>query len=213
MTAALFVLNGLERSGTIWTTRLLADSLGIAAHSRQNDPPFTTEDDPAVWHLERSGKYMRRLHCFVQAYPYDNVPCVIIQRDPRDVAVSQVEATRIEEPYDVYAERLLPNWCHFHEEWWTDPRRVGHVRYEDLLTNPHKEISRVIGLLGLPINLEAIDRAVQEHKFSAMNNKHKGRHGKAGTWREALSPGGAARLWELYGHVLLRFGYGSKGVL
>jgi len=210
----LFVLNGIERSGTIWTTRLLAETLEVGARSRfrDKDAPFLHNDDPAVWVIDRPGKFIRRLHFHVRAYPYDYVPCVILTRDPRDVAVSQYEAAKLETGYDDYAERLLPLWQEFHLGWLADERAAAWLRYEDLLDATEAVIDITLTRLGLSFDMARLVRAVDENSFGAMQNRHKGRYGKAGNWQDHLSPGCADRLWAKYRKVMTVFGYTKEGV-
>lgn len=212
----LFVLTGMERSGTIWATRLLADALQVASHTLYRDPPYTFEDDPAVWHPERPGRFIRRLHYAVHDYPYESVPCVLLVRDPRDVAVSRVETSGFDEPqatYDAEALRFVPVWVSFYTAWEEDHRCIDLLRYEDLLSNPQKIISDTLSVLGLPFEVDDLEAALREHSFPVMVNRLKGRNGRAGVWRERLSQGVADYVWAEYKDALRLFGYGEAGVL
>lgn len=208
-----FVVTGIERSGTVWITRLLADALNVPAQTAYRDPPCTYEDDPAVWGSDRQGKCIRRLHAYVDRYPqypYADVPCVVVMRDPRDLAVSRVDASkyaRVTESYDQMAIQLLPIWCDFHQKWDADKRRQRTVCYENMLDWPEQELLLTIVALGETVTRDTLLAAIQTNAFPVMENWIKGEHGCYGTWHEKLSPSVAKWVWDKFGETMARYGY------
>lgn len=220
----LCVVNGLERSGTIWATRLLGDALNLPTQTRYHgDEPFDYDADPAVWGEWREGKLIRRLHHYPAApnapvlnYPYPNIPAIVVVRDPRDIGVSQYYFhTQFKSP-DLRTAKIAsgrsPLWARFYFGWLEDERMLTTVRYEDLRLSPAPELRRIILTLGLEPDLDAIDDAIYNNEFSHMRNWAK-RKGIVGGWREELSSAVADRVWERCKDAMRLFGYTRTGVL
>jgi len=208
----LLVINGMMRSGTIWFTRLLADSLNVASRTLYHDPPHTdTKLDSAIWHTERPGKFIRRLHYFTWEYPYTNaVPQVIICRDPRDTLVSQADYYT---KGDV-ASRLpwfLHHWPAFYKGWSQDERAKSLVRYEDLLNDSISEIVRTLTELNIPVSEPRVMQATIDHAFSLpatqTSNFQKGNYGKSGSWQHRLTAEIEENVWSKCGEVAEMLGY------
>lgn len=117
----------------------------------------------------------------------------------------------------------LGSWTS-HTQSWLDESGLPCclVRYEDLLNNPEKVFGDVIKFCGLPFNKERVRKAVAFSSFSELQRQerekgfkersmkaedHFFRRGKAGSWREELSPDLAMRLIESQGKTMRRFGY------
>lgn len=94
------------------------------------------------------------------------------------------------------------------------------VRYEDLLVDPIGEFTRLASFAGLPSAPEPIAAAVAETRFERLKarDQREGfalrgdgrshfRVGRAGGWREALTPAQARRIEQDHGEVMARLGY------
>jgi hypothetical protein len=208
----LLVVNGMMRSGTIWLTRMLADSLNVAARTLYHDPPHTdTKEDSAIWHMERPGKFIRRLHYLTGEYPYSAaVPQVVIARDPRDTLVSQADFY-CDGDVEKRIDWLCRYWPIFYGNWMKDERCRTIVRYKDLLAEPEMEMERVIGELGFSASHHTIWAAIHEHSYysqaTQVQNYQIGRYGKSGAWKERLTREEAVAVWERCGTVAIEMGY------
>lgn len=118
---------------------------------------------------------------------------------------------------------LLSSWSGHALSWVAAPRRLL-VRYEDLLSEPERYFGRIIrflGTAGVAPEPERLRRAIEFSSFSTLSSQEakegyragsaKGgtffRAGKAGGWREALTPGQASEIWAAHGPVMEKFGY------
>lgn len=147
-----------------------------------------------------------------------------ILRDPRDVALSLYDhgewirrekipsstgfgaLTTIEKAMDValYYAQL---W-----EMWKESRRASLVRYEDLLRNPYEEMERVSLHIGISLPEERLRVIIERYQISNRANWQQDLHfnvGRAGRWKERLSPGQQQKAMELFGDYLARMGYES----
>jgi aryl sulfotransferase len=95
------------------------------------------------------------------------------------------------------------------------------VRYEDMLAEPGESLRRMAGAMGWQAQDDAIAGAVAATRFERLADLERRhgfperadstdrffRSGKAGGWREVLTPGQAARIERDHGAVMARFGY------
>lgn len=121
----------------------------------------------------------------------------------------------------------LGTWSE-HVVSWVDQDRVPSlmIRYEDLSTRPVETLACVADRLGLPTETEALEEAVAAMQFDRLARAEaeagfhgrRGsaapffRQGRAGSWREALSPTQAARIEAAHSEVMRRFDYESQFV-
>ena len=114
------------------------------------------------------------------------------------------------------------NWCAVS---WSEHRRpyeragVPIVRYEDLLTRPEEQSTRILRHLGIERAAKAIATAVQNQSFerkkaALLRSGETGRAkfmraGKSGQWREKLPPRLQAKFAEELGSELARWGYSA----
>lgn len=118
---------------------------------------------------------------------------------------------------------LLSSWSAHALSWVASPRRLL-VRYEDLLAEPERGFARIIRFLGAQnaeVETERLRRAIAFSSFSTLSSQEKQhgyragspiggkffRSGKAGGWREKMTPGQASKIWDAHGHVMEKFGY------
>lgn len=120
--------------------------------------------------------------------------------------------------------QILGDWSH-HVKSWVDQDVIPVlvVRYEDMLEDAASELSRVISFVfpDQPIDHARIENAVAQTAFGRLQEleAQKGfrektprqksffRQGRAGGWRDHLSPEHSARLIDCHGSMMRRWGY------
>jgi hypothetical protein len=160
---------------------------------------------------------------------------VYIVRDPRDVALSYAAFARkdVDEIIGFMADagaanagdanqvfEFLSSWSAHAVSWAAAPKRLL-VRYEDLLAEPERYFARIIRFLGTgEVDAARLQRAIGFSSFGELAGQEAAqgyraagsaekffRAGKAGQWRERLSPVQAARIEAVHGEVMQKFGY------
>ncbi len=162
---------------------------------------------------------------------------IYIVRDPRDVAISAAAhfgtdidgvIALMENPVagtpedDVNAPQYYGTWS-AHVESWTmhKHRALIAVRYEDMLEKPLPTFTKVTRFLGLPAGRARIEKAIrfssfdvlkaQEQKTGFVERSRRAdaffRTGRAGQWREQLTPEQITRIETAQATVMRRFGY------
>lgn len=127
------------------------------------------------------------------------------------------------------AIRFTPNtrqplltWSQHVESWLdqADPTPLL-VRYEDLLTDPAQQGARIARHAGLNRTMDVYEQAAQNTRFSELSKQEAQngfkekmapdrrffRSGKAGGWKETLTPDQAAQIEQEHGQVMRRLGY------
>ncbi len=168
--------------------------------------------------------------------PEHSAGAVYIVRDPRDVALSYAAYTGrgVDEIIELMANpraanasdsaqvfELLSSWSQHAISWVAAPKRLL-VRYEDLVAAPERGFARIIRFLGTgEVEAARLQRAIEFSSFKTLaaqeaesgynagsKNEKFFRAGKAGQWREQLTPAQARRIEEAHGEVMGKFGYG-----
>jgi hypothetical protein len=167
---------------------------------------------------------------------------IYIVRDPRDVAVSYyfhlLKANKLAPGLDVnsfvpyfIAEQLYLNfapWADHVTSWLAigpTRRKFLFLRYEDLLENTLREVSKVASFLNIDAEKESLERAVELSNADRMRKLEKEqwkqwgvtkrgrtdipfiRAAKTGQWREALSPASVAAIEGAWGPIMRLLGY------
>src|SRR5258707_2002719 len=166
---------------------------------------------------------------------------IYIVRDPRDVVVSQYHFQRKRNvvadqyPLSDYVGRFVAGQTSFYGSWgehvasWLAARhgRPGFLllRYEDMVEDTARELSKVSSFLGLSSTPEMILQSVerssadrmraleqsQAQLFTSTKNTRQDipfvRAAKAGGWRSALPEECALKLDEAWGHLIQWLGY------
>jgi hypothetical protein len=170
--------------------------------------------------------------------PAHTAGAVYIVRDPRDVALSYA-AFAGREVDDIIAFmgargtvsagdsqqvfELLSSWSEHVLSWVAAPRRLL-VRYEDLLAEPERYFARIIRFLGTgEVDAARLKRAIGFSGFDVLAGQEAAegyraagqggkffRTGKAGQWRERLSPEQIRRIENVHGEVMRKLGYGPE---
>ena len=162
---------------------------------------------------------------------------VYILRDPHDVVLSyarhyggtpeQAVAAMAREDHIVLGEagsaaQFVGTWS-AHVTSWTRTRRfpVVVLRYEDLKADPAAGFSRILELIGVPVEAERLERAIRFSSFEEMQRQEAAHgfierspraerffaRGESGRGREELAPALAERLAADHGPVMQEFGY------
>lgn len=166
---------------------------------------------------------------------------IYIVRDPRDVVVSQYHFQRKRNvvadqfPLAEYVTRFVAGQASFYGSWgehvasWLATRhgRPGFLllRYEDMVEDTPRELTKIASFLGLSASPEAIAQAVERSSADRMRSLEKSqaqlftstkntrqdipfvRAAKAGGWRSALPEECALQIDEAWGHLIQWLGY------
>ena len=236
------LLASYPKSGNTWTRFLLANlvfpdrEVGFGnVHELILDPTVTVQRDfrraPQPRIIKTHGAFDPR---------YRRVICVV--RDPRDVALSQYHYLRKlrkiddEFPLDSFIDRFLAgelkrdlgSWGENVGSWLA--ARHHHpgfllLRYEDLLANTARELTRVANFGGFPADPERIAQAVERSSADKMRESEKKqgersmlikgsrqdipfiRSAKSGGWRSDLPESQVARIESAWGDIMACLGY------
>jgi len=166
---------------------------------------------------------------------------IYIVRDPRDVVVSQYHFQRKRKlladqyPLSEYVGRFVAGQTSFYGSWgehvasWLATRhgRPGFLllRYEDMVEDTARELSKVASFLGLSSTPEMVLQAVERSSADRMRALEKSqaqlftstkntrqdipfvRKAEAGGWRSALPEACALQLDEAWGNLMQWLGY------
>jgi len=177
-------LVSFPKSGNTWTRFLLANLIHpeepatfANIHRLIPDPSGTTKKD-----LDRmaSPRIIKSHECFDPRYPR----VIYIVRDPRDVAVSQYHYHRKlkkisdDSPIENFIARFLAGETCPHGSWgqnvvtWLATREGDPnfllLRYEDMVVDTARELTRIAAFLGRSATPEQIERAVEQSSVGRM---------------------------------------------
>lgn len=159
---------------------------------------------------------------------------IYIVRDPRDVAVSYASylGQEVEEVItfmgnaraalagsEAQVFEFLGSWSDHAKSWVAAPNRVL-VRYEDLLANPAKTFARVLRFLRATPDARHLKQAITFSSFEELAGQERKagyraagtaqkffRSGRAGAWRDVLTPAQAERIAQDHAEIMRSFGY------
>lgn len=231
------------RSGSTWARFLLGN------FSHQNEPVTFANVDRLVpsiyvWPdrvLRTLPRVMKSHECFDPRYP----KVIYIVRDARDVAVSfyyyNLKVRELPEGYPMedfitrfiaaktvgYADRV-GSW-EDHVMSWLRMRGTRSnfllIRYEDLLSDPARELERIAPILGVDATSSRVERAIslssaeqmrslekkQSHQWEATKDSRKDipfvRDAKSGGWRNKLSETSVQQIERAWGASMQQLGY------
>jgi len=229
-------LVSFPKSGNTWTRFLIANlvyperSANFAnIHQLVPDPEGTPKR-----HFDRMPRprIIKSHECFDPRYPR----VIYIVRDPRDVALSQYhyhrKCRKIEDDYsiDKFIVRFLAGETCPHGSWaenvstWFITRRNDTrfllLRYEDLVEDTPRELSKIAAFLGLAATPEHLGQAVQRSSADNMRKLEKMqsedcsvtrtsrqdlpfvRSANSGGWRSALPKPVVAKIEAAWGPLM-----------
>lgn len=142
---------------------------------------------------------------------------IAIYRDGRDVAVSEKYYRGMMGERPVALRESIDRWLRA-----MDAQRAASehyslftLRYEDLLSQPHEQINRLLDYLDLDRNPAIVSDMVARASFEHTTGRKRGqadnrkfyRKGIAGDWRNHFSPADAELFAEQAGALLVELGY------
>jgi uncharacterized protein DUF6065/sulfotransferase family protein len=162
---------------------------------------------------------------------------VYIIRNPLDVAISYAHHSAITidamiatmatsgfrtmgNNNNVY--EVLGSWSEHVASWVGLNQRPVHIlRYEDLIANPLRSLATLARFLGLEPDDDQMKAAVARSSFAEMSRQETEngfkerpptakvffREGRAGQWRDVLTPGQIAEIMRAHAPMMQRFGY------
>lgn len=162
---------------------------------------------------------------------------IYIVRNPLDVCISLSHhyGTDLDTTIEILADPSIGSKTNdkivyeVHKSWsihvdsWTNPPRPGLavLRYEDMLNNPIKAFGGLSQFLGLNPPRKRLERAIERASFKTLRRqedeqgfKEKSpfaqkffRDGRAGQWRELLTPAQIDKVASAHKEQMQRFGY------
>jgi hypothetical protein len=236
----LFVV-GIPKSGTTWLEKMLSSYPGYS----ELLIPEASLASPHQWNMPddtftrmRNMLVLSKMH--LAGTPHNakllsnsDIPYAILYRDLRDVCISNYYYVRLTPWHYQYQDLInkslsdyiddwiadsLPGFCAWVDSWAEvrDPARSIMVRYEDILSDPHATLRRILETYELPATDERIDDMVERNRFDRLSggrsagqekNNSFFRKGKAGDWKNHLTDQQKQAFKEIGGDWLIRHGY------
>jgi len=188
--------------------------------------------------------YLVKTHsCRTVFYGVDLIPAkftrsaIYIVRNPLDVVLSSARhhGVSLERAVDMMAkdgkilppsETLMPvmqgSWSQ-HVQSWTSfaPYPLLVLRYEDMLGDPYASFGKILTHLGIPIDKDRLDRAIQFSSFNKLKEQEQKTgfvekseaaesffaSGKSDQWKTALSPELVRKVCDVHRDTMKRHGY------
>ena len=236
----LFVA-GMPKSGSTWLEQMLASYPG---YQEILLPEATFAElkgiDGHLFELPK-GCFARfkqclvltKMHCpgtqrNVAELKAANIPCAILYRDPRDVAVSYyfyARATPWHDDFSVlknmnpqegigyFISKRLPEFAVWMRSWRDNrnPDSSVMLSYEEMLKNPEAALGSVFDVFGLDADSELLSGIVEKNRFNAKRGAGKEgsffRKGEANDWVNHFNTGLKEEFKAVGGELLIEFGY------
>lgn len=121
-----------------------------------------------------------------------------------------------------HVSTLIGSWSEHVRSWTRRPSRGLHVmRFEDMLENPERAFGAVLRFLGLDPPKDRLLKAIEQSSFDNLRRqeaergfRERGeqadrffRDGRAGQWREVLTPAQIEAIVDAHKEQMARFGY------
>jgi hypothetical protein len=224
------IVNEYPKSGGTWMSQMLAEALGLP-FPRNRLPmlgsclmqchvlnPLGMRRVTVVWRDGRDIMVSFYHHLLVG---HEHSPPAVAAANRRRAGIDDPADVRANLPRFIEAlheKRLGPSftWSEF-VAVWAGRTGIQDVRYEDLLADPAKELSRVVeGLTGQPLAPLRAQAIAERYSFASQTGRNRGtdgvagrflRKGIAGEWRSVFSPEAHAVFNHVAGDALARLGY------
>lgn len=200
-------LASYPRSGNTWLRGMVEQATGRSSGSIYHDETLRRGSEGIVIKTHRldGHRYTRAIH---------------LVRNPMDAIYSHFrwkrEVAKVSVEWDEHVEHSIEEWRE-HSRYWSkyaNPRLL--VRFEDMKTDPERELRRVLDWLGYAPVDEEIRGAVEATRLQKMREAAPEevadqffRKGEIGQGREAFKEEREGRLDRELAPWLRRFGYGS----
>lgn len=233
-------LVSFPKSGNTWTRFLIANLLhpetSVGFDNIANLIPDVESTAKRVFDRAARPRVIKSHHVFLPEYPR----VIYIVRDPRDVAISGYYFRRkrgvIEDQYplDLHVSRFVAGETSSYGSWgdnvasWLvtrkcDPRFLL-LRYEDMIADTARELSKIAVFLNIPPDSARISHAVDascadnmrklekaQADFSPLTKTRKDlpfvRAAKAGGWKKELPLSEVAKIEKAWGPLIHSLGY------
>lgn len=240
----LLFVAGMPKSGTTWLERMLSAYPGYQEilipeatfAELRGEAGHLFELPRGAFDRFRGRLVLTKMHCpgspgNAAVLRDAGAPCVILYRDPRDVAVSYVHYVKStpwhqdhpalrdlgpEESLRFFIRGRLPEFARWMRSWrdHRDPDRSLMLSYEELLADPAAALVRILRLFGLEAGDELVRDLVERNRFDASRASGEGggffRKGVAGDWKNHFDDALKREFREVDGSLLVEFGY-EKG--
>lgn len=215
------VVFGIPKSGNVWLVSLLAHYTGLGGI----DPVANrAAAGVGMCHLPYSDALAQR---------DDFLHGVYLMRDLRDVVVSYFHQTQVESWRKSFPHFHCDTMEQFYYEWFLTrvvpfhglkthaaeftSRGLPIVRYEDLLSNPAAEFTRLLHRLGLQLDASRVEATVEANSLERLQREGRQldvyvppahfRRGGHGNFKDEMPPSVLRHIESEFGGLLTRWGY------
>jgi hypothetical protein len=236
----IFILS-FPKSGNTWTRFLIANLAYPETPADFSNINQLTPDPESLSKRELARMPRPRIIKSHQYFHPNYKRVIYVVRDPRDVAVSQFHFHRkrklIEDnyPMEKFVTRFVAGQTGPYGSWgdnvasWLSTRqnRPGFLllRYEDMLEDAARELTKVAAFLEIPLDPARIQNAAKRSSAEEMRKLEKSqahlwsstketrqdvpfvRSAKAGGWHESLPEAAVAELEAAWGPLMTYLGY------
>ena len=144
-------------------------------------------------------------------YGYDRFEASVAAAVWRGGRLDSPEDSQADEFIGQLAKNYINNMSAVKEAYARHPDRAKVlIRYEDLRANPRDCVSYICDSLGIDVDKEQLEQAVEKHTFENIPQENRGegkfrRKATPGAWREDLTPEQARKVEEITRPLLREF--------